>query len=317
MVDEAAAIPLPLVKKLMGPYLLFLSSTINGYEGTGRALSLKLIQQLRETQSKGSSFKSVSMGGGQEAGGEAGGDSTGVVRNAKVADKLMGEGRGGGGEVSAGGRLLRELKLEVPIRYSSGDKVEGWLHKLLCLDATEHTPVLKGGCPHPSECDLYYVERDTLFSHHKAAEDFLQAPPSQHRPPNPPSRGLPRASMHAAPFPFPFPFQSPCPWPVNGNGLQENGRGRNAVRGRGKRESEERVEASALTGAREQGMMSLYVSSHYKNSPNDLQLLSDAPAHQARCAHATQSSSVQSPLVPMFPVSPVSAAAAPTTCCVS
>lgn len=26
--------------------------------------------------------------------------------------------------------------------------------------------------------------------------------------------------------------------------------------------------------------MSLYVSSHYKNSPNDLQLLSDAPAHQ-------------------------------------
>lgn len=25
--------------------------------------------------------------------------------------------------------------------------------------------------------------------------------------------------------------------------------------------------------------MSLYVSSHYKNSPNDLQLLSDAPAH--------------------------------------
>jgi N-acetyltransferase 10 len=25
--------------------------------------------------------------------------------------------------------------------------------------------------------------------------------------------------------------------------------------------------------------MSLFISSHYKNSPNDLQLLSDAPAH--------------------------------------
>ena len=25
--------------------------------------------------------------------------------------------------------------------------------------------------------------------------------------------------------------------------------------------------------------MSLYVASHYKNTPNDLQLLSDAPAH--------------------------------------
>jgi N-acetyltransferase 10 len=26
-------------------------------------------------------------------------------------------------------------------------------------------------------------------------------------------------------------------------------------------------------------MMALYVASHYKNSPNDLQMLSDAPAH--------------------------------------
>lgn len=29
-----------------------------------------------------------------------------------------------------------------------------------------------------------------------------------------------------------------------------------------------------------QRIMSLYVSSHYKNSPNDLLLMSDAPAHQ-------------------------------------
>ncbi|KAK4895843.1 N-acetyltransferase 10, partial [Elasticomyces elasticus] len=48
VIDEAAAIPLPLVRKLMGPYLVFMASTINGYEGTGRSLSLKLIQQLRE-----------------------------------------------------------------------------------------------------------------------------------------------------------------------------------------------------------------------------------------------------------------------------
>jgi len=27
-------------------------------------------------------------------------------------------------------------------------------------------------------------------------------------------------------------------------------------------------------------IMSIFVSSHYKNSPNDLQMLSDAPAHQ-------------------------------------
>lgn len=50
VIDEAAAIPLPYVKEMLGPYLVFLASTINGYEGTGRSLSLKLLQQLR-TQS--------------------------------------------------------------------------------------------------------------------------------------------------------------------------------------------------------------------------------------------------------------------------
>lgn len=52
VIDEAAAIPLPLVKSLFGPYLVFLASTISGYEGTGRSLSLKLIQQLRVSGSK-------------------------------------------------------------------------------------------------------------------------------------------------------------------------------------------------------------------------------------------------------------------------
>ena len=30
-------------------------------------------------------------------------------------------------------------------------------------------------------------------------------------------------------------------------------------------------------------MMALFVASHYKNSPNDLQMLSDAPAHHLFC----------------------------------
>lgn len=48
VIDEAAAVPLPYVKKFLGPYIVFLSSTVNGYEGTGRSLSLKLISKLRE-----------------------------------------------------------------------------------------------------------------------------------------------------------------------------------------------------------------------------------------------------------------------------
>merc|ERR1719506_2889922 len=53
VVDEAAAIPLPTVRKLLGPYLVLLSSTVNGYEGTGRALSLKLIEELRRKKASG------------------------------------------------------------------------------------------------------------------------------------------------------------------------------------------------------------------------------------------------------------------------
>jgi len=32
VIDEAAAIPLPVVRSLLGPYLVFLSSTVNGYD---------------------------------------------------------------------------------------------------------------------------------------------------------------------------------------------------------------------------------------------------------------------------------------------
>jgi N-acetyltransferase 10 len=182
VIDEAAAIPLPLVKKLMGPYLVFMASTINGYEGTGRSLSLKLIQQLRE-QSSGS-LKANST-------------------DASVADRATGKLVTDSSVASTGGRSLREITLSEPIRYAPGDSVEKWLNKLLCLDATLPQSRLRTlGCPHPSKCELLAVNRDTLFSFHPASEKFLQQ------------------------------------------------------------------------------MMALYVASHYKNSPNDLQLLSDAPAHQ-------------------------------------
>ncbi|KAJ4970584.1 hypothetical protein NE237_003683 [Protea cynaroides] len=160
VIDEAAAIPLPVVKSLLGPYLVFLSSTVNGYEGTGRSLSLKLLQQLEE--------------------------------QSQMSAKTI------GGTLS--GRVFKKVELSESIRYASGDPIESWLHGLLCLDATSSIPNISR-LPPPSECDLYYVNRDTLFSYHKDSELFLQR------------------------------------------------------------------------------MMALYVASHYKNSPNDLQLMADAPAH--------------------------------------
>ena len=181
VIDEAAAIPLPLVRKLMGPYLVFMASTINGYEGTGRSLSLKLIQQLRE-QSRSASLKPAS---GEE-----------------VADRSSGKAAKGASQPSLGARTLREITLSEPIRYAQGDSVEKWMNRLLCLDATLPRTSTTRGCPHPSQCQLLQVNRDTLFSFHPVSEKFLQQ------------------------------------------------------------------------------MMALYVASHYKNTPNDLQLMSDAPAHQ-------------------------------------
>ncbi|KZT09262.1 DUF699-domain-containing protein [Laetiporus sulphureus 93-53] len=180
IIDEAAAIPLPLVRNLIGPYLVFMASTINGYEGTGRSLSIKLIQQLRESTRPSLTKDAVAS---EEA---AVASSSSKKPVAKAPPKA---------------RTLREIKLETPIRYSAGDKVERWLNSLLCLDAAIVPKSIMHNTPHPSQCELFYVSRDTLFSYHPASEVFLQR------------------------------------------------------------------------------MMALYVASHYKNQPNDLQLLSDAPAH--------------------------------------
>jgi len=179
IIDEAAAIPLPLVRNLLGPYLVFMASTINGYEGTGRSLSLKLIQQLRESTRPSLTKDATPAEDGATA-------SSSKKPTHSAAPKA---------------RTLREIKLETPIRYSAGDQIERWLNGLLCLDATIVPKSAQQGCPHPSSCELYYVSRDTLFSYHPASEVFLQR------------------------------------------------------------------------------MMALYVASHYKNQPNDLQLMSDAPAH--------------------------------------
>ena len=162
----------------MGPYLVFMASTISGYEGTGRSLSLKLIKQLREQSRPG-------------AGSDGGDNGVEVDRSSGKAAK---------DSSYQSGRSLKEIALTEPIRYGSGDEVEKWLNTLLCLDAT--VPKGSHGCPDPSQCQLLNVNRDTLFSFHPVSERFLRQ------------------------------------------------------------------------------MVALYVSSHYKNSPDDLQLMSDAPAHE-------------------------------------
>ncbi|CAF3313909.1 unnamed protein product [Rotaria socialis] len=171
IIDEAAAIPLPLVKQLLtgANYLVFLSSTINGYEGTGRSLSLKLLEQLRK-------------------------QSAILTTAAKT---------------TTNNRTLSELELNEPIRYGIDDPVETWLNNVLCLDCCQDpsrfNKANRGACPSLESCSLYCISRDTLFSYNESSEIFLRR------------------------------------------------------------------------------LMYLFVSSHYKNSPNDLQMLSDAPGHDIYC----------------------------------
>ena len=61
VIDEAAQIPLsllkPAIKKIRCP--VFISSTVHGYEGTGRSLSLKLIKELKTANQQ--NFREIKM----------------------------------------------------------------------------------------------------------------------------------------------------------------------------------------------------------------------------------------------------------------
>jgi N-acetyltransferase 10 len=134
VVDEAAAIPLPVVRKLLGPYLVFLSSTINGYEGTGRSLSLKLISQLRHQQS--------SRGSG------AAGEGSRSLREVVLEEPIR---YAAGDPVESW--LNKLLCLDASVIPKS---------------------IARPSCPSPDACELHWVNRDTLFSFHPGAETFLQ-----------------------------------------------------------------------------------------------------------------------------------------------
>ncbi|RXG60292.1 RNA cytidine acetyltransferase [Armadillidium vulgare] len=148
IIDEAAAIPLPQVQALLGPYLVFLASTISGYEGTGRSLSLKLIKELREQAKEGESDSMKSQISDEK------GLKKRKIQCASVKRKLI------------------ELGLEESIRYKGGDPIEKWLFDLLCLESS--LSPLKKSLPNPEECSLFYVNRDVLFCYHKMTEKFLK-----------------------------------------------------------------------------------------------------------------------------------------------
>ncbi|BAM39964.1 uncharacterized protein TOT_020000231 [Theileria orientalis strain Shintoku] len=52
IIEEAASIPMPIVDTLCSKGIVIISSTTGGYEGTGRSISLKLVQKFKKTLSE-------------------------------------------------------------------------------------------------------------------------------------------------------------------------------------------------------------------------------------------------------------------------
>ena len=63
--------------------------------------------------------------------------------------------------------------MEVPIRYSINDPIEKWLENLLLLDCIKGFSI-KSALPHPDNTSLYFLNKETLFSHNKSSEIFLK-----------------------------------------------------------------------------------------------------------------------------------------------
>mmetsp|Transcript_10072 Transcript_10072/g.14242 ORF Transcript_10072/g.14242 Transcript_10072/m.14242 type:complete len:1228 (-) Transcript_10072:124-3807(-) len=237
-IDEAAAIPLPIVKELLKQggtdtdhnstmhnttasihRLVFMSSTINGYEGTGRALSLKLIKDLKHQSSSRPSIQAAITAAKAIHGPKSNKGEVKIHEARWKAAAAAVSAQDSSSSITTPSSIsqpFREIKLSTPIRYALNDPIESWLNSLLCLDCHDADDSDKNGigndnmdtfiklhhgAPAPSQCELYSVQRDALFSYHKLSEAFLQK------------------------------------------------------------------------------LMGIYTSAHYKNTPNDLQMLSDAPAH--------------------------------------
>lgn len=124
------------------------------YEGTGRSLSLKLIQQLRQQSADSQQSTSAENRTANTARLAAGKRLPVLLRVCSVcvcvslhhvSDCLC---------VCVTARSLHEVSLHESIRYAPGDPVEKWLNDLLCLDCL-NIPRLISGCPLPQTCDLY------------------------------------------------------------------------------------------------------------------------------------------------------------------
>nr|UXY88033.1 N-acetyltransferase 10 [Cryptomonas curvata] len=60
IIDEAASIPIPILESICGSFVIFMSTTTSGYEGTGKYFTLKFIKNIKtKLQNKANSKKKI------------------------------------------------------------------------------------------------------------------------------------------------------------------------------------------------------------------------------------------------------------------
>ena len=152
VLDEGAVLPLHLVQSVMHhSALTMISSTVAGYEGSGRSLAIKLLKSL-EAESQMS------------------------LHAAETHSRES-------FEPTALRKSYQHVQLHEPIRYASGDPIEQWLQQLLCLPCgTAILPADTEGSdlpslqakPHPDKCELKYISKDSLFQYSALSEKYLR-----------------------------------------------------------------------------------------------------------------------------------------------
>ncbi|KNH07750.1 hypothetical protein XU18_1641 [Perkinsela sp. CCAP 1560/4] len=148
VVDEAAALPVALVQDIIriAP-LRFLSSTVFGYEGSGRSLVLKVLKL-------GHSGRTIEGSLSQES-----------------AHQLSPE---------RSPPRSEHISLSEPIRYAANDPIEEWMSELFCFPSDGVTPTphksddaLNSTKPPPKDCQLFHVDKTALFSFTSHGETYL------------------------------------------------------------------------------------------------------------------------------------------------
>ncbi|ESO10552.1 hypothetical protein HELRODRAFT_167054 [Helobdella robusta] len=202
-IDESAAIPLNWVRSLIQVKLCVMASTIQGYEGTGRSLSLKLLSELRRSSRMCPTNDVIlPMNSGKKLKKRSHELIESLLSSSKTSSSAAAAAAAAG--VSTSAASLHEITLNHCIRYCNEDPVENWMNDLFCLSVQE--PPHIADFPNLDSCQLFRINLSSLFAG-----------------------------------------------------------------------------SSAVSNKVLDDIVAIYVASHYKNSPNDLLMLADAPAHRLFC----------------------------------